>query len=99
MRGGERLRAPGLRFRTKGQLPIDISTDAATDGIRPDFYCGDEVYSNCTELRGHFESKGQAYVLRVPSNSPSPCKPRSHRQAGEFEHPRQTRRSAPRRGR
>ena len=26
-----------LGFRTKGQLAIDISTDAAADGIRPDF--------------------------------------------------------------
>ena len=59
---------PDLAFRTKGQLAIDISTDAADDGIRPDFYCGDEVYGNCTELRGHFEAGGQAYVLRVPSN-------------------------------
>jgi len=57
-----------LRFRTKGQLAIDISTDAATDGIRPDFYCGDEVYGSCTQLREHFEATGQAYVLRVPSN-------------------------------
>ena len=59
---------PDLGFRTKGQLAIDISTDAAADGIRPDFYCGDEVYGNCTQLRGHFEAEGQAYVLRVPSN-------------------------------
>ncbi len=57
-----------LGFRTKGQLAIDISKDAAGDRIRPDFYCGDEVYGNCTELRGHFEASGQAYVLRVPSN-------------------------------
>jgi len=57
-----------LGFRTKGQLAIDISTDAAADGIRPDFYCGDEVYGNCTELRGHLEAEGQGYVLRVPSN-------------------------------
>jgi SRSO17 transposase len=57
-----------LEFRTKGQLAIDISTDAAAGGIRPDFYCGDEVYGSCTELRGHFEAEGQAYVLRVPSN-------------------------------
>jgi hypothetical protein len=55
-----------LGFRAKGQLAIDISTDAAGDGIRPDFYCGDEGYGNCTELRGHFEAAGQAYVLRVP---------------------------------
>ena len=59
---------PDLAFRTKGQLAIDISTEAAADGIRPDFYCGDEVYGNCTQLRGHFEAQGQAYVLRVRSN-------------------------------
>ena len=57
-----------LEFRTKGQLAIDISTDAAADGIRPDFYCGDEVYGSCTQLREHFEATDQAYVLRVPSN-------------------------------
>ena len=57
-----------LEFRTKGQLAIDISTDAAADGIRPDFYCADEVYGSCTPLRAHFEAGGQAYVLRVPSN-------------------------------
>jgi SRSO17 transposase len=57
-----------LRFRTKGQLAIDICADAAGDGIRPDFYCGDEVYGNCTQLREYFESEDQAYVLRVPCN-------------------------------
>jgi SRSO17 transposase len=57
-----------LAFRTKGQLAIEISTDAAAGGIRPDFYCGDEVYGSCTQLREHFEAEGQAYVLRVPSN-------------------------------
>ena len=55
-------------FRTKGQLAIDISKDAAADGIRPDFYCGDEVYGNCAELREYLEAAGQAYVLRIPSN-------------------------------
>jgi SRSO17 transposase len=57
-----------LAFRTKGQLAIDISTDAAADGIRFDFTCGDEVYGSCTQLREHFEATGQAYVLRVPSD-------------------------------
>ena len=57
-----------LAFRTKGQLAIDLSTEAADAGIRPDFYCGDEVYGNCTQLREHFQADGQAYVLRVPSN-------------------------------
>ena len=59
---------PDLEFRTKGQLAIGICTDAATDGIAVDFYCGDEVYGNCTQLRGYFEAEGQAYVLRVASN-------------------------------
>jgi SRSO17 transposase len=57
-----------LTFRTKGQLAIDICTTADADGIRPDFYCGDEVYGNCTELRAHFEADEQAYVLRVQKN-------------------------------
>jgi SRSO17 transposase len=59
---------PGLAFRTKGQLAIDICTDASADGINADFICGDEVYGNCTELREFFEARGQGYVLRVPSN-------------------------------
>ena len=57
-----------LAFRTRGQLATDLSTGAAAGGIRPDFYCGDEVYGSCTRLREHFEAAGQAYVLRVPSN-------------------------------
>lgn len=57
---------PGLQFRTKGQLARELCADA--DGITPDFYCGDEVYGNCPELRTHFEENGQGYVLRVPSN-------------------------------
>ena len=53
---------PDLEFRTKGQLAIDISTDAAADGIRPDFYRGDElvhrevrscVVPGCAALGGH----------------------------------------------
>ena len=59
---------PGLVFRTKGQLAIDICTDAFADTIAFDFICGDEVYGNCTELREFFEDRGQGYVLRVPSN-------------------------------
>ena len=57
-----------LEFRTKGQLAIGICADAAADGVTVDFYCGDEVYGNCTELREHFEADDQAYVLRVPKN-------------------------------
>ena len=57
-----------LVFRAKGQLAIDICTDAFADGVAFDFACGDEVYGNCTELREFFEERGQAYVLRVPSN-------------------------------
>jgi len=57
-----------LEFRTKGQLAIDIAAEALADGITVDFFCGDEVYGNCTQLRAFFEDRGQAYVLRVPSN-------------------------------
>jgi SRSO17 transposase len=59
---------PDLEFRTKGQLAIDITTEALEDGICFDFFCGDEVYGSCTELRGFLEDRGQAYVLRVPRN-------------------------------
>ena len=57
----------GLVFRTKGQLAIDICTEAYDDGLVFDFVCGDEVYGNCTGLREFFEEQGQAYVLRVAS--------------------------------
>jgi SRSO17 transposase len=57
-----------LRFRTKGQLGIDVLGDAYADGLAFDFVCGDEVYGSCTELRGFLEDRGQAYVLRVASS-------------------------------
>ena len=57
-----------LRFRTKGQLAIDILADAYADGLAFDFTCGDEVYGSCTELREFLEDRGQAYVLRVASS-------------------------------
>jgi hypothetical protein len=60
---------PDLEFRTKGQLAIDITAEALADGISFDiFFCGDEVYGSCTELREFFEAQPQAYVLRVPRN-------------------------------
>jgi SRSO17 transposase len=59
---------PDLRFRTKGQLAIDICADAYADGAVLDFILGDEVYGASTELRGYLESRGQAYVLRVASS-------------------------------
>jgi len=60
---------PGdLAFRTKGQLAIDLLTEAFADGIWLDFVCGDEVYGSCTQLREYLEGRGQGYVLRVPSN-------------------------------
>jgi SRSO17 transposase len=58
-----------LRFRTKGQLAIDILGDAYADGLTFDFICGDEVYGSCTDLREYLEGRGQAYVLRIASNS------------------------------
>jgi SRSO17 transposase len=57
-----------LRFRTKGQLAIDVMQDAYADGLSFDFACGDEVYGSCTQLREFLEQRGQAYVLRVPSS-------------------------------
>jgi SRSO17 transposase len=57
-----------LRFRTKGQIAIDILTGAYGDGLAFDFVCGDEVYGSCTELRQFLEGQGQAYVLRAASN-------------------------------
>jgi SRSO17 transposase len=57
-----------LVFRTKGQLAIDLCTEALADGARFDFLCGDEVYGNCTGLREFCEDHGQGYVLRVRSN-------------------------------
>ena len=57
-----------LRFRTKGQLAIDVLADAYADGLAFDFVCGDEVYGTCTELREFLEERGQAYVLRVASS-------------------------------
>jgi SRSO17 transposase len=59
---------PELEFRTKGQLAIDVLTDAYADGLAFDFICGDEVYGSCTELREFLEQRGQAYVLRVASS-------------------------------
>jgi len=57
-----------LAFRTKGQLAIDILTEAFADGVRLDFVCGDEVYGSCTQLREYLEDHDQAYVLRIPSS-------------------------------
>jgi SRSO17 transposase len=59
---------PDLRFRTKGQLAIDVLTDACADGLDFDFICGDEVYGSCTALRERLEERDQAYVLRVASS-------------------------------
>ncbi len=53
---------------TKGQLAIDVLTDAFADGLRFDFVCGDEVYGSCTELRQFLEQRGQPFVLRVASS-------------------------------
>jgi SRSO17 transposase len=59
---------PGLVFRTKGQLAIELCTEVFADGIGVDFVCGDEVYGSCTQLRAFLEARGQSYVLRVASN-------------------------------
>ena len=58
----------GLRFRTKGQLAIEVLADARADGVTFDFICGDEVYGASPDLREYLEACGQPYVLRVASN-------------------------------
>lgn len=57
-----------LTFRTKGELAIDLLTDAWSDGVRLNYVAGDEVYGACTQLRTFVEENGQAYVLRVRSS-------------------------------
>src|SRR5260370_39402302 len=61
---------PGLVFRTKGQMAIDLCAEAFADGLRLDYVCGDEVYGSCTGLRSFLEGACQGYVLRVPSSFP-----------------------------
>ena len=55
------------RFRTKGQLAIDICTQAYADGVRFDVIRGDEVYGGRTLLREFLEQQQQAYVSRIAS--------------------------------
>jgi SRSO17 transposase len=50
---------PGLEFRTKGQLAMDIWADACADGTGFDFACGDEVYGGCTQLREFLRNAGR----------------------------------------
>lgn len=57
-----------LEFATKGELAIEIVAGALADGLRFDFFAGDEVYGACTKLREYLEGHGQAYVLRVASS-------------------------------
>jgi SRSO17 transposase len=54
-----------LAFATKGELAVQVLSDAYTDGMRVDFVCGDEVYGACPALRSYLEGRGQGYVLRV----------------------------------
>jgi SRSO17 transposase len=57
-----------LEFRTKGELAIDILSDAYAEGTVTDFVCGDEVYGSCPQLRSFLEDHQQGYVLRVRTN-------------------------------
>lgn len=57
----------GLEFATKGQLGVQLLTDAATDDVVLDFVAGDEVYGHSPDLRAYCERAGQAYILRVRS--------------------------------
>jgi SRSO17 transposase len=54
-----------LAFATKGELAVQVLSDAYGDGMVVDFVCGDEVYGACPALRAYLQDRGQAYVLRV----------------------------------
>jgi len=58
-----------LRFRTKGQLAIDILGDAYADGLMFDFVCGDEVYGSCTDLREYLEAAARPTCCASPAAS------------------------------
>ena len=60
-----------LEFRTKGQLAIDIRTEALADGIRLDFVCGDEVYGSCTGLRSSWRNTARGMCCGSPPPSGS----------------------------
>ena len=60
-----------LVFRTKGQLAIDILTEALADGTRLDFVCGDEVYGACTELRQFWRNTARDMCCGSPPPSGS----------------------------
>src|SRR5450631_2226628 len=62
----ERMGLPDeLAFATKGELAVQILTDACADGMVTDFVCGDEVYGSCPVLRCYLEEHAQGYVPRV----------------------------------
>jgi SRSO17 transposase len=61
-----------LVFRTKGQLAIDICTEALADDVRFDFLCGDEVYGNCTQLREFCKNTARDMCYGSPPASASP---------------------------
>ena len=61
-----------LRFRTKGQLATGICQDAAADGIRVDFYCGDEgvrqLHRAAGVLRGEQAGLRAAGPVELPDH-------------------------------
>lgn len=58
----------GLVFQTKGQIAADLVHDCRSEGIRPDFITGDEVYGTSPDLRRYCEEHHQGYILRVSVN-------------------------------
>ena len=54
----ERMGLPAdLAFATKGELAVQIPTDALRRRVVTDFVCGDEVYGSCPALRCYLESR------------------------------------------
>lgn len=57
-----------LEFRTKGSWPSTSSPPPTPTGRLRLLSAGMRSTGNCTGLRTFFEARGQAYVLRVPSD-------------------------------
>ncbi len=59
-----------LEFRTKGQLAIDIAAETLADGLIFDFFCGDDVCGNCTQLREFFGGRRSARARHARAHRP-----------------------------
>ena len=77
---------PGLAFRTKGQLAIDLLAETFADSLRLDHVCGDEVHGSCASTakpaaRATWCASRRTSASRCPATaySPSSGPPRGSR--------------------